>query len=332
MDARAQAEVIVGARFHARVLEPSPPAVHAPPWHADDPVLGWQAELVKEGLAAPALPLLLPVCIGELTWDDVARADPALANWCADRWLGAWRRLPDLPATFAATRDGLHRVAEHVLAPARYEANGKIGLRYTAGGFGTPFFADDRQVRIRGGELVVQVGAVEQRAALTTVRNAAAIVGVAAGAPSDVYPPSTPLEPDARLRISPDAAAALGDWFGFACSVLEQLRAEAAPDEAASRVQLWPEHFDLAVEIGREEHGSRAAFGASAGDDLHPEPYLYVAPWEEFGDDPYWNATGFRGAELGYADLARGADQRAAALLFLRRGRSLLRHNDPRTG
>jgi hypothetical protein len=32
------------------------------------------------------------------------------------------------PADLAVTRAGLHRVAEHVLAAARYAASGKIGL------------------------------------------------------------------------------------------------------------------------------------------------------------------------------------------------------------
>jgi len=32
------------------------------------------------------------------------------------------------PARVAATRDGLHRVAEHLLAAARYAASGEIGL------------------------------------------------------------------------------------------------------------------------------------------------------------------------------------------------------------
>ena len=32
------------------------------------------------------------------------------------------------PARLAATRDRLHRVAEHILAAARYAASGEIGL------------------------------------------------------------------------------------------------------------------------------------------------------------------------------------------------------------
>ena len=49
-----------------------------------------------------------------------------------------------------------------------------------------------------------------------------------------------------------------------------------------------------------------------------PEPYLYVAPWNEPPRGPGWTATGFRGAELGYAALTAAPDPRAAALAFFR--------------
>ena len=82
----------------------------------------------------------------------------------------------------------------------------------------------------------------------------------------------------------------LADWFGFGCSVLEELRA-GAPDADATRCQLWPEHFDLAIELGDADSGARAAYGASPGDAGHPDPYLYVSPWSEPPADPHWNDT-----------------------------------------
>src|ERR687884_377608 len=39
-------------------------------------------------------------------------------------------------------------------------------------------------------------------------------------------------------------------------------------------------HVDVAIELGSEERGQRAAYGGSPGDEEHPEPYLYVAPWD----------------------------------------------------
>ena len=115
----------------------------------------------------------------------------------------------------------------------------------------------------------------------------------------------------------PDAARVLGDFYGFACSVLEELRAEH-PDQDPSPVQLWPEHFDIAFELGSEPKGRRANYGASPGDDGHDEPYLYVGPWIEQPAGELWNATGFPGAELAYAELLAASDARRLALDFLR--------------
>jgi hypothetical protein len=106
----------------------------------------------------------------------------------------------------------------------------------------------------------------------------------------------------------------VGDWFGFATSVLEQLRAEAPPEWAPSRVQLWPEHFDAAVELA----ALGTTLGGSPGDELHPEPYLYVTLWEPHPGGELWNATGFSGAELPYAELLAAPDPREAALQFFR--------------
>ena len=81
-------------------------------------------------------------------------------------------------------------------------------------------------------------------------------------------------------------------------------------------VQLWPEHFDVATELGSEERGERAAYGASPGDDEHPEPYLYVAPWTARPEGELWNATAFAGAELGLPRPARGRRSGGAAADF----------------
>jgi hypothetical protein len=277
---RAEAEDMLGGDYEARVLEPSPPAVTEPPY-ADDPV--------EPGEVPEGRELVSPVHNrGDLTWDEIARQDPDIAPWCAERWLGAWKRLEPLPPSFAETRVVLHEVAEAVVAPARKPEN-EIALRYTRGGFGTPFFEQegaDCQVRVANGELVRQRGTQETREPL-------------------------PHETD------PVAAAALGDFYGFACSVLEQLRADEV-DGDASRVQLWPEHFDIAFELGSEAAGQRANFGASPGDDQHAEPYLYVGPWTVAVSGKLWNATAFKGAELLYSELLEAEDQRQAALEFMR--------------
>lgn len=277
-DPRSEAVDILGGDYEARVLEPSPPSVTEFPF-ADDPV---QPGEVPEGRL-----LVSPVPHhGDLTWDAIARDRPDIAEWCAERWLGAWRDLAPLPPAFAETRSVLHRVAEEVVAPGRKPDN-EIALRWTRGGFGTPFFDEaghDCQVRVEGAELVHLRGPEVTR-------------GTIDGA-------------------DPAAAAALGDFFGFAWSVLEHERAEQS-DEDPSLVQLWPEHFDCAFDLGDESRGTKATLGASPGDEHHAEPYLYVLPWRKDVEGDAWNATGFTGAELGYSDIIASPDQRAAAIGFL---------------
>ena len=92
--------------------------------------------------------------------------------------------------------------------------------------------------------------------------------------------------------------------------------AGAAPEQAASPVRLWPEHFDIAIELGSEELGERANYGLSPGDEQHPEPYAYVSPWTAEVSGELWQAGGFRGAELTYAELLAATDQQAAAMEF----------------
>jgi hypothetical protein len=302
-NARGEASQRVGGRWDVRVLEPSPPAVTEPPFFADDPVAGGDVVPVSRA-------------DGSRSWEQLCRdeGDPDLEAWCRDRWLVRGALAP-LPPTFIETRDALHAVAEHVLATARHAANGKIGLRFTYHGFGTPFFpgdGGDRQLRVEDGELVDG----EQRHRFSTLGEAAKAIDVALGAPA-VYPPVTRCNPDATLAVDPAAARALGDWFGFCASLLEQMRADAdEASDAPARVQIWPEHFDIAVDLGPD--GQRANYGGSPGDAGHPEPYLYVGPWEP-RRGPFWNAA--FGASLSYQEILGGAD----TLGFLREGRQQLR-------
>jgi hypothetical protein len=319
---RREASERVNGAYEVRVLEPSPPPVTDGPWFADDPA--------ARGESRAGTTLVSPLTTGDVTWDELCRDDHELAGWCADRWLGAWRALPPLPArdAFASTRVAWHTLAEHVLAPARYDANGKIGLRYTRHGVGTPWFRHgdrDAQVRIEGTNLVVHEDGETRSAPMTTVAAAAELAGVQPGAPEEVYAPATTLTPDVPLVLDSGSVEFLGAWFGFAASVLEQLRAETDPADEPSRVQLWPEHFDPSVDLGDEHAGHRGTFGASPGDDAHPDPYLYVTHWADVGEDDYWNEEHFPGATLTVVTLAAAPDQRGSALTFLRRGRELLR-------
>jgi len=315
VDPRREAFNRLRGAYEARVLEPSPPASTEPPAFADDPV--------ARGEVASGRTVVAPVSTGDVTWAQLARADAGLARWCADRWLGPFRRLDRAPAGLSETREAWQAVAEWVAAPARHAATGKIGLRWTRGGFGTPFFGDDRQVRVDGTDIVVIEDGVARRAPLRSLRDVARFAGVEEERATGVYEPTTEWSHD-RLRVDRKAAEFLGQWFGLAASVLEQLRADATPSYASSRVQLWPEHFDLAVDMGNDSKGKRANYGASPGDDFHAEPYFYVGPWSDGrpGDVDYWNEE--FGASLSLSDFLHADNQRETVLAFLRRGRELL--------
>jgi hypothetical protein len=315
IDPRAEAAARLDGGYDVRVLEPSPPAVTAGPWFADDPVND-----PRDGQ-----PVVAPVSGLGRTWDELARDDPDLASWCADRWLGGWRPLvvPADAGALVPTRTSWHVLAEHVLAPARHRVNGKIGLRTTRRGFGTPFFGADEQVRVDGTTLVVIRGGDVERHPITTARAAADAVGIEPGAPAEVYTPTTPLDPDDRLVVEAGAAAFLGDWFGFAASVLEELRASVPPADEPARVQLWPEHFDPSVDFGDEAGGRRATYGASPGDDSHPLPYVYVTPWRAPAG-AFWNEGSY--ASLGLEAFVDAPDQRAAVLDFFARAQQELAH------
>jgi len=321
-EAQARLDAFAPGRYAARVLEPSPPAAPDPPWVADDPVVA-----PLDDLSAGRV-VVSPVSSGEETWDSLARHDADLARWCAPRWLGAWaplRAIDDVDA-FRTTRRSWHALAEHVLAPARYHATAKLGLRRTRHGFGTPFFlagdGDGVQLRVEGTEVVVDRGDTERRVAIGTLGDVAGAVGVTVAERPTGSKPTTTVGAAERLVVEVDAAARLGDWFGFAASVLEELRA-GAPDWAQTRVQLWPEHFDCSIDLGDESAGQRGTFGASPGDDRHPLPYLYVTHWADQPPNPYWNDPGFGGASLGYETLT-GGDGREAARAFFGRGRERL--------
>ena len=48
-------------------------------------------------------PIVSPVGTGDLRWDDVVAEQPDLAEWCAERWLAAHRRLGTAPARLDST-------------------------------------------------------------------------------------------------------------------------------------------------------------------------------------------------------------------------------------
>jgi hypothetical protein len=196
---------------------------------------------------------------------------------------------------YVVTRRSLHAVAEHVLCAARYAAVGRIGLRAAPGGFATPYFGDHRRVLVVGTRIGDEHHDECDHEDLTTLRAAAAFVDVEPGAPTAVFSPSTPCDLDAPLRIDHRDAATIAEWFAFGDAALRVWRTTNLELEP-SRVQLWPEHFDLACDLGDPQRSTRANYGFSPGDDTIAEPYVYIGPWDpearvdDFWDQP-WGAS-----------------------------------------
>jgi hypothetical protein len=207
-----------------------------------------------------------------------------------------------LPDTFVQTRLGLHAVAEHVLAAARYGATGRIGLQVTDSGFATqPFGAGPAAVGVRDALLWVRDDSGERSAPLTTLRAAGEFVGIEPGAPANVYAPATSCELDAPLGIDPAAARTICAWYRTISEALRMFAAQAPQT-------LWPEHFDLAIRVDGTN------FGGLAGDRAMPEPYGYVGPasvpaGDAFFDHPF-------GASRTWLQAATTAD----LLTFFREG------------
>jgi hypothetical protein len=229
-------------------------------------------------------------------------------------------RLAPLPPTSAATRVGLHKLSQ-VLKAVREAAGEDFWLFATPGGFGTPA-SGQYQVRVEGAELVVREGDEERREPVSTTAGAAELVG------PRLLPPGfsvEDLEIDRRpLEVDPEGAAALADWYALGDRVLEALRREAGPDDAPTEPRLWPEHFDLAIESGDEQAGLRVNYGASPGDEDHPQPYFYVGPWSGKPQGGLWNAKGFVGAEISHEELVGEPDPAPDLLEFCRLRREAL--------
>lgn len=316
---QAEADAIVGEGRTARVLEPSPPAVQTGPWFADDP-----AEVGDAG--REGVNVVTPTSAGDLRWADLSPTDETVAAFCRPRWLANHPPLSAVPDHYPVRRDDLHRLAYGVVSNARKAANGKFGLRWTLGGFGTPFFGDDVQVRVEGRLLVVQSGNGVDAQPITTLRAAADFLGVEATSDQAEHDTVSLGDLDRPLTVDEELVAFIGDWFGMATAALEELRCTPGGVDP-SRVQLWPGHFDPAAELGDASADpiTRATYGASPGDAAHPEPYLYVGPWGRVDTgDPFWNDTAFTGASLPFAALVGDPDPYDTALDFYRQAHSRL--------
>ncbi|MGA7096943.1 MAG: hypothetical protein WB245_05190 [Acidimicrobiia bacterium] len=231
-----------------------------------------------------------------------------------------------LPTDFSQTRASLHQIAFFALSPARYRAVGRMGLRATPGGFGTPPY-DGVVDRVEGGLLVHETTEGVATATITTVRDASRFFGGEYQVDwfTDFKDPLTPTDPDRPLPVGDAAARALASWFEFGFDVLGAWGRHGDEEDEVTEVQLWPEHFDPALEMGVEARGGRASYGCSPGDPTHDEPYVYVAAWSQVDrSNAFWNDGSFNGASLGFDALSSASDPEALVLEFFERGYRLL--------
>ena len=233
-----------------------------------------------------------------------------------------------LPPSYLETRDALHRVASHVMARAQFAATGRLGLRATPGGFATIQFGEAHErLRISGTYLVHESATPSATrtvglagASLHELARFAGLdldedfsVGAETPSPGDV---------DQPLTVERMAVGLVGDWYGLTAQALDRLVA-GRPHAGATIAQLWPEHFDLALDLAYDDTAPdqrRANLGGAPGDGFHAEPYLYVGPWtsDRPGAPGFWNAP--FGAFVSYAEVSAAADPVAAAVAFFESG------------
>lgn len=222
------------------------------------------------------------------------------------------------------TRTSWHALAEHLLASPRLRTDGRIGLVPTDDGFSTPVLVPDTTARVSLDTIILTRTGTSTTFPITTLRAAGEALRIEPGAPADVYTPTTPLELDVALPVDVTAAAALAAWFSLGAAALRDLAAAAGPDDAPSTPTLWPEHFDVGLDLGDEGRGARGTLGVSPGDVEHAEPYVYVTHWADVPQDAFWNDTAFGGASCTYTEIAAASDPGAAVRAFFERGRALL--------
>jgi hypothetical protein len=228
-------------------------------------------------------------------------------------------------------RHTLHRVANHVLARAEHAVNAHVGLRATPGGFSTTTIRPDRErLRISGTTLLRESVATSGTWTRSISIDGSTLAELAAFADVDLAAEfsagtDTPPVGDVDEPLVLDAASArrIADWYAITTQALDRVLRDAPAFATPSLVQLWPEHFDAALDMAFDPEAPterRVNMGGSPGDGFHAAPYLYVGPWtpDRPGDAGFWNAP--FGAVLGYREIVTADDPVEAAHTFLRTG------------
>lgn len=188
---------------------------------------------------------------------------------------------------FTRTKRSLHGLAELVLAGPRYRQGGSIRLSVQPEGFRT---RDEPVVAVRGAALVAADVSADVDG--LTFAQAAERIGLQASRLDDVYGDGPQISPDEAIHLDPTSVRQVEHALALGDQALRRFSAAADPI-------LWPEHFDVAIEIGE------VTYGVSPGDDYVDRPYAYVSrPGRSPGE--FWNAPFGAARRLAELDGAEG--------------------------
>ncbi|MGL5809190.1 MAG: hypothetical protein ACRCYQ_04520 [Nocardioides sp.] len=182
---------------------------------------------------------------------------------------------PGIETRYVRTRSRLHGIAECLMAGPQRRRVGRLRLRATLGGFAT---TGEPTLRLMHGDLVVNES---RRLPLAgSLGDLATAAGVDFGAPVGDYPDGSGALATDVLDLDDAAMTRITDWFVLGDSALRVVDPTQVP-------VLWPEHFDVAIEVNAGSVVS--SLGCSAGDGFHAAPYAYVST-SYSGSADYWNA------------------------------------------
>ncbi len=192
------------------------------------------------------------------------------------------RPLGPLPPESGETTSGLHFVAEHLLQPKRRLETGRGFLGFTPGGFGSLLWergeasGEPGSVRVEGVELISNERRERGAGYRSTTSGAVAhALGIDADDPAlgrDARRSTlTPPRPLGRLVRVRDGRPRRADRR----RLRTRIRTRFGSGPSTSTSPRWS---------AQRTAGTRANVGASPGDDDHPEPYLYVGPWDAVGE------------------------------------------------
>lgn len=228
---------------------------------------------------------------------------------------------------FIRARGALARVATHILARKQHAAIGKIGLQPAPRGFGTTRFGPDfERLRVSGPLLVHERTGTSLSAraidiAGSSLQDLADLVEIDLTEPFSVGHDTPELGDPARpIGTIGDTTEAIGRWFSITAAALDDVLVLAEVDGLApTAAQVWPEHFDLGLNLAFNPAAletNRVNLGGSLGDTFSQTPYIYVGPWttDRPGGDPFWDAP--FGATLGWAEVMGAVDPVNAATEF----------------